>query len=174
MILLLIVFFSRVADVSLGTIRTIMTVRGNRTLASLIGFIEVLVWFLVAREALNTENSSIFIAIAFAGGYAAGTYIGGVLAKLLFPSNSLVQIITSKRDPELLKAIGEAGFSMTVSDVYGRDHVSEKYMIFIHVGGKYVQKLQKIVIEADPQAFISISEGRNSVNGQIIPYFNNK
>jgi len=174
MILLLIVFFSRVADVSLGTIRTIMTVRGNRTLAALIGFVEVLVWFLVAREALNSGDSSIYIAISYAGGYAAGTYVGGVLAKWLFPSNCLVQVITSKRDPVLLKAIADEGYSMTVSDVYGRDHISEKYMIFIHLKGKYVAKLQKIVIENDPQAFISISEGRNSINGSIVPYFNSK
>ncbi len=168
-ILCIIIFFSRIIDVSLGTVRTIMTVRGNRKVAALIGFVEVMIWFMVVREALNTDETSIFIAIAFAGGYAAGTFIGGLVAKIILPSNSLVQVITSKRDPELLKTISNAGFSMTVSDVYGRDHITEKYMLFIYVGGKYVFKLKNIIIKSDPLAFISISEGKSAINGQIVP-----
>ncbi len=168
-ILCLTIFFSRIIDVSLGTIRTIMTVRGNRKFAAIIGFVEVLIWFLVVREALNTDSTSIFIAISFAGGYGAGTFVGGLVVKLLFPSNYLVQIITSSRDDALLKAIGDAGFSMTVSDVFGRDHQSEKYMLFIYVDGKYLEKLKETVIGYDKAAFISVSEGKASYNGQIVP-----
>lgn len=165
----IIVFFSRIVDVSLATIRTIITVRGQRIRSALIGFFEVLVWFLVVREALNTEERSIFIAISFAAGYATGTFIGGIIAKYFFPSNHLVQVITSKRDNELLKAISDAGYSMTVSDVFGRDHVSEKYMLFIHVGGKYVSDLKKLIIQLDKSAFISLSESKDYINGQIVP-----
>lgn len=173
-VLCIVIFFSRIIDVSLGTIRTIMTVRGNRSLAAAIGFAEVMLWFLIAREALNTEETSIFIAVAFAGGYAAGTFIGGLVAKLMFPSNHLVHVITSRRDKELLKAITDAGFPMTVSDVYGRDHAAEKYMLFIYVDGKYVKELKSIIIQNDPSAFISMSEGRTSINGRIIPMGNDR
>lgn len=169
LILCVIVFFSRIIDVSLGTIRTIMTVRGNRIVAAVIGFIEVLIWFLIVRKAISTDQTSIFIAVSFAAGYAAGTFIGGLVVKLLLPSNYLVQIITSSRDDMLLKAIGDSGFSMTVSDVFGRDHKSEKYMLFIYVDGKYLDKLKKTVISYDKAAFISVSEGKASFNGQIVP-----
>ena len=70
------VFFIRIVDVSLGTIRTIITVKDKRFLASLIGFIEVLVWFVVAKEAINTDDNSILIAISYSLGFATGTYIG--------------------------------------------------------------------------------------------------
>lgn len=168
-VLCILIFFSRILDVSLGTVRTIMTVRGNRTVAAMIGFVEVMIWFLIVREALSTDETSILIAVAFAGGYATGTFIGGLVAKLMLPSNHLVQVITSSRDKSLLAAISEEGYSMTVSDVYGRDHTSEKYMLFIYVDGKYVSRLKKIIIENDKSAFISISEGRASINGQIVP-----
>ena len=46
------IFLTRILDVSLGTIRTILTVRNNKILASIICFFEVLIWFIVAREAL--------------------------------------------------------------------------------------------------------------------------
>lgn len=169
LVLCLVIFFGRIIDVSLGTIRTIMNVRGNKLLAAVIGFIEALLWFLVVSEAMNTDETSILIAIFYAGGFAAGTYIGGLMVKLLIPSNYLVQVITSNRDSALLQAIGDAGFSMTVSDVYGRDHISEKYLLFIYVDGKYLKKLKHTIVKYDSKAFISISEGKASLNGTITP-----
>ena len=55
------IFFVRIIDVSLGTIRTIMSVKNKDLIASLIGFIEITVWFLVVKEALNTNENSFFI-----------------------------------------------------------------------------------------------------------------
>ena len=58
------IFFVRIIDVSLGTARTIIMVRGKGLIASIIGFFEVFVWFLIVREALNTTESGLFIAIS--------------------------------------------------------------------------------------------------------------
>ena len=72
------VFLARIVDVSLGTFRTIITVKGKALYASIIGFFEVLIWFLVVKEALNTNETGILIGISYALGFAAGTYIGSV------------------------------------------------------------------------------------------------
>ena len=165
----LLIFMSRILDVSLGTVRTIMTVRGRRVVAAFIGFAEVMIWFLVVREALDAELPPVFVAIAFAGGFATGTFIGRLVTNLMLPSDSIVQIITSKRDPELLQIISNAGYSMTVSDVYGRDHKAEKYMLFICINGKYVSDLKNLIIKHDKTAFIAISDNRAAINGSIVP-----
>ena len=55
------IFLVRIIDVSLGTARTIIMVKGKSLVASLIGFVEVFVWFVIAREALNTTESSLLI-----------------------------------------------------------------------------------------------------------------
>ena len=57
------IFFIRILDVSLGTVRTIVTIKGKTALASIIGFVEVFVWFVIVKEALNTPETSIFVAI---------------------------------------------------------------------------------------------------------------
>lgn len=170
LILCITVFFSRIIDVSLGTIRTMMTVRGKRVVAAVIGFVEVIIWFLIVREALSTEETSLWVAISFAAGYAAGTLIGGLVIKLFIPTNMIVQVITSKRDPALLHAISEAGFQMTVADVYGRERTSKKYMLIIYIDGKYLKKLRQLISELDSSAFISISEGKEAYNGRITPH----
>lgn len=72
------IFLVRIIDVSLGTARTIIMVKGKSLVASLIGFVEVFVWFVIAREALNTTESSLLIAFSYSLGFATGTYIGSI------------------------------------------------------------------------------------------------
>ena len=96
LILCIKIFFVRIIDVSLGTFRTIITVKGKALYASLIGFIEVFVWFLIVREALNTDIESMWIAISYSLGFATGTYIGAILSDHFIEGNLHIQIITSK------------------------------------------------------------------------------
>ena len=44
------IFFVRVLDVALGTVRMLFTVKGKRFVASTIGFIEMLIWFLIVKK----------------------------------------------------------------------------------------------------------------------------
>ena len=88
------IFFVRILDVSLGTLRTMITVKGKILYASMVGFIEIFVWFLVVKEALNTDQTSIWIAISYSLGFATGTYIVGLLSKKFISGNLSVQVIT--------------------------------------------------------------------------------
>ena len=45
------VFLGRMVDVSLSTLQTMYLFKGKRNLATIVGFIDVLIWFLVVREA---------------------------------------------------------------------------------------------------------------------------
>ena len=87
------IFLTRIIDVTLGTFRTILTVKDKVLVSSVIGFFEVLIWFLIAKEALET-NSSILIGVFYALGFASGTYIGGIISRKLIKGNLQVQIIT--------------------------------------------------------------------------------
>ena len=46
------VFFARFIDVSLGTMRVYLSVKGKKTFAAMLAFVEALIWFLVVRTAL--------------------------------------------------------------------------------------------------------------------------
>lgn len=164
-VLCITIFFCRVLDVSLGTVRTIFTVNGKKFIAGLIGFLEVLVWFLVVREALNTDEKSIFVALSYSAGYATGTIIGGFLAKLMIPTTVIVQVITTNRNEKNIANIREHGYPITVAEVYGSDCKTERYMLFIQVDGKKFKNLKKAILDDDPNAFISVSEAKQSING---------
>ena len=59
------IFLARIVDVSLGTVKTYLLVKGKTIEPFFIAFIEILVWYAVAREALNTEGNTILIALSY-------------------------------------------------------------------------------------------------------------
>lgn len=75
------IFFARIIDVSLGTYKTILTVKGKIIFPSIIAFFEVLVWFYIAREALVVYEKNIAVPIAYSLGYAVGNLIGSIISK---------------------------------------------------------------------------------------------
>ena len=157
------IFFVRILDVSLGTVRTMFTVKGNRITASLVGFIEILVWFLVAKEALQTEEKSILIAISYSLGFATGTYIGGYLSSVLITGNITVQVFTDNL--KLEQILRKKGYAVSVIECKGYNENKGKHMLYININKKKEQELIKIVNINEENAFVVVNETKYVENG---------
>ncbi|MBQ2086209.1 MAG: DUF2179 domain-containing protein [Oscillospiraceae bacterium] len=166
-ILCLKIFFSRILDVSLGTLCTIFTVKGKSKTASLIGFVQIMIWFLAVRTAFNSSEGGLLLAIFYAGGYAVGTYVGGILAKKLIKGTANVQIVSSTKDDKLVNAIRDAGFGISVVNVNPSQFGGEKYMIFAEVDTKRIEELRSLIYSIDSKAFITVQETKIVYNGFI-------
>lgn len=158
------IFFVRIIDVSLGTFRTIITVKGKALYASLIGFIEVFVWFLIVREALNTDVKSIWIAVSYSLGFATGTYIGSLLSNHFIESLLTIQIITEKYS--LVHILRENGYGLSVINVNGINE-TEKYMLIIEIKGKSLKHLRSLAESVDKNCFFIVTETKYVQNGYI-------
>ena len=99
LLLCLKIFFCRILDVSLSTIRLVVIVKGKNIFAGLIGICEALIWFLIVREALTFQADSALaywsIALSYAVGFASGTLVGCKLSEIFVGGNVNVQIVTS-------------------------------------------------------------------------------
>jgi hypothetical protein len=58
----ILIFLSRIMDVSLGTVRVIFVSRGMKYVAPIIGFFEVLIWILVIGQIAELSNPICYIA----------------------------------------------------------------------------------------------------------------
>jgi len=81
LIICLSVFIAKVVEISIASVRTIYLVKQKNLISCILAFIEIIIWFFVAREILVDANSNFFIVASYAGGYAAGTYLGGIINK---------------------------------------------------------------------------------------------
>ncbi len=156
------IFCVRIIDVSLGTARTIITVRGKSVVASIIGFVEVFVWFMIVREALNTTESGLWIAISYSLGFAVGTYIGSIISNKFIESNLSVRVITEKQD--LAKIIRKENYAVSSLKIEGQNE-SPKYMLIIEIKNKKLSHLQGIIQKNDKKAFVMIDETKLVQNG---------
>lgn len=159
------IFCVRIMDVSLGTMRMIVTVKGKASIASLIGFGEVFIWFVIVKEALNTDVTSLWVAASYAGGYAIGTFVGSILSKTFIKGNYGVQVILSEKSDTIVSEIRKSGFAVSVIDVKGQDVNKEKYMLFIEIDKRKINQLKNIIKELDPKAFIVVNETQMVQNG---------
>ena len=76
----LVIFFARVADVGLGTIRVQFIVRRKKLPAAMIGFVEVLIFILIVSRVIRDIQHWPYV-LAYAGGFAAGTLLGMYLSE---------------------------------------------------------------------------------------------
>jgi uncharacterized protein YebE (UPF0316 family) len=117
----LLIFVLRIVDVSLGTLRSTMLVRGQRGLAGALGFFESLIWLVAAARVLGDLDGSVVKYLGYAGGYAAGTMLGPTIERWIAIGNILVRIIERTDGPSSVDALREAGFYATVLNATGRD-----------------------------------------------------
>lgn len=159
------IFLVRILDVSLGTFRTIITVKGKALYASLIGFIEVFVWFIIVREALNTDIDSIWIAISYSLGFATGTYIGSIISNKFIKTTFSVEIITAKKD--MSDILRDKGYGVTELSVEGKDTAVEKYMLLLEVNNNSLNELKPLIKTIDKNAFTIVTETKLVQNGYL-------
>jgi uncharacterized protein YebE (UPF0316 family) len=114
----LLIFLARIADVSLGTLRVNFVGRGFKRRASLIGFFEVLIWITVVAQIVRPVHSWVNV-LAYAGGFAAGTYVGMRIEEHLAIGNVWVRVISPLDPGPLVTALRADGYGVTLLDARG-------------------------------------------------------
>lgn len=158
------IFFVRIMDVSLGTIRAVMTVKEKNLTATLIGFFEVTIWFLVVKDALNSDSNSLWIVFSYAGGFATGTYIGGIIAKKFIRGKLGIQIIIHEEGVALIDALRENQYAVSVLNAKGSSG-DNKLLLFLEIDSNHLEELQKLVRSYDEKAFVVVNETKLVQNG---------
>ena len=154
------IFFARILDVSIATLRQMVMLKGKLAISTVLAFIEVFIWFVVARVALTIEIDSILIPIFYSLGYATGTLIGSFLAKSLIKGEVCIQVIVN--DEKLIKALKLRGYEVSVISLDNK-----KKMLYLEVNTKSLKKVLELINKADPTSFMIINDSRKVMNGVI-------
>lgn len=161
------IFFARILDVSIGTIRTTFIIRDKTSIATILSFLEVMIWFLVAREALNTNVESIWIAVAYSAGFATGTFVGTTFSKHFVNGIVGVQVITKEVNQETIDSFHKQGFGLSVLDLKESYEGIKKQMLYFQINTKSLKQLTKLIKEIDNQAFIVVNDTKYVQNGYL-------
>lgn len=156
------VFLGRMIDVSIGSVRTILLVKGKNIISMILAFIEILIWYFVAREILTTRDANIFMILSYAGGYAFGTYVGGLINKYLVRGNLTAFVVTSIKNKRMVDILKEARYGVSVIS-----YEDGKMVLLIELAKKNLKKLKSTIKRIDENAFIIINESMHVENGYM-------
>lgn len=158
----IIIFVGRICDVTMGTLRIIYVSKGEKKKAPIVGFFEVFIWVIVISQIFSNSNDMMAY-VAYAGGYAAGNYVGILVENKLAIGFLLFRIYTKKSGAELTKSLNANGLGSTC--LKGQGAISEVSVIETVVSRKSDKKVINIINTFDPDAFYLIEDIRSKRKG---------
>jgi uncharacterized protein YebE (UPF0316 family) len=165
-ILPILVFFARITDVTLGTLRIIFTTRGKKYLAPLLGFVEVFIWVSVISEITKGAHNLVAY-LAYAGGFAVGNYVGMYIEDKLAIGMLVVRAILPNHIQGLTERLHDKGYGVTSVKAQGSlGPVKLVYTVFMR---RNLPEVAKIIQEIYPNAFFTVEELRSSEHGVFPP-----
>jgi uncharacterized protein YebE (UPF0316 family) len=164
----LLIFCLRIGDVSIGTLRTIYMVRGDRLRAAPLAFLESGIWVIAISRIMRQMNEpNLLYMTAYAAGFAAGTVCGITLDRWIASGWVIVRVI-SRAGPEghaLVTAIRATGFGVTVLPGEGR--AGGQNVLFIVAHRRRSRELLQLVEQMDEQAFVTIDPVNKAIGGYL-------
>ncbi|MFA7693113.1 MAG: DUF2179 domain-containing protein [Candidatus Hydrogenedentales bacterium] len=161
-ILPVMIFFSRVLDVSIGTLRIVFLSRGMRLLAPLCGFFEVLIWLIAISRIMENLTSWVNY-IAYAGGFAAGNFVGMYIERRLAMGFLSLMIITHNDAASLLQKFKQKHFGATLVGAQGAQ--GKVRVIYLIIKRKDLSLVSSILEKHQPDAFVVTNDVRNAAGG---------
>ena len=110
----LLIFTARIAEVSIGTVRIIVTVQGRSVIAFFLAIFELLIWIMVVSTVIHRINAQPMLALFYAFGYATGNVVGIRLERKLALGFIILRVITRMAGKSLADRIRAMGQPVTV------------------------------------------------------------
>lgn len=153
------IFFARVCDVTLGTLRMVAVSREQKAVAAMLGFFEVLIW-LTAVSYILQHLTTVINYFAYAGGFAAGNYLGLKIEEKLALGLVQVTIITNRDARPLIEELRRQDFGLTSVSAMGA--TGRVRMVITVVRRRDLERLRRLVEAFHPHAFMTVQSLREA------------
>ncbi|KUK70373.1 MAG: hypothetical protein XD89_0418 [Anaerolineae bacterium 49_20] len=151
----LIIFVLRVVNITMDTLRIMLTMRNMKWISWILGFFETIL-FVIAMGAVLDNLDNVLYIVAYAAGFATGNVVGMEIEKRLALGYSQISIISRAHGPEIAKALREHDFAVTEIPAQGKD--GTVLLLHCSVQRKKVGEVQKAILDVDPNAFLTVED----------------
>lgn len=146
------IFFSKVIENALATLRLIVVANGKKWLGAILQFIVALVWVFVTGAVVTGIKEDPFKIIIFAIGSFVGSYVGSIIEeRLALGNNMITAIVEPKHYPSVIRALKKEHYGVTILE----SNEQNKIILLILIPRKERSEVTDIIMKYDPNAFIS-------------------
>ncbi|MBM4170729.1 MAG: DUF2179 domain-containing protein [Ignavibacteria bacterium] len=153
----LLIMTMRIADVTLGTFRTILVVQGRKYYAALTGFFEVLIWIFAMRFIVQNMDHTINL-IGYACGFALGNILGISLEQRVALGFVQINIVSLHHTDEIADKLRVSKYGVTILPAEGS--AGGVSILLIIAKRRFLRDIIKIVESIDKKAFITVHQSR--------------
>jgi len=159
-----IIFFAKIVEVSLMTVRTVLITRGEKFLGSIIGFFEVMIWLYIISTVLVGIQQDPIRMVVYALGFASGNYLGCMLEERLALGILTINVIASKNNGmKLAEILREKHIGVTLMDAEGLHEV--KKILIIHAKRKRKCEIIRMIENSGLEAVVSVNDTKTVYGG---------
>lgn len=151
----LLIFFARVTDVTIGTMRLIFVSKGYRFIAPILGFFEIIIWLLAISQIMQHLDSWVCY-FAYGAGFATGNFFGIMLEQKLSIGNVIIRVFPKKVIDDLIDDLRSQEYGVSVVEIQGKE--GRKKMIFSVIKRKSIKNYVDTVLFHNPNAFYSVED----------------
>ncbi|NPV84452.1 MAG: DUF2179 domain-containing protein [Anaerolineae bacterium] len=151
------IFALRICDMSLDTIRVLFVMRGRKKLAWILGFMTSAIFVIAITSVISRLDNPLNI-LGYAAGFATGNVVGMIIEEKLAIGHVHVTIMSPARGAATVQILRERGFAVTEFNGRGKDGTVT--VLHCDVLRRDMDNLEKSVLEADPNAFITAEDVR--------------
>ena len=148
----LLIMCMRIADVTIGTFRTLLVVQAKKYLAALTGFFEVLIWIFAMRYIVQHMDNTLNL-IAYATGFGLGNLLGITLEEKIAIGFVQVNIMSLHATDKIADKLRSAKFGVTILPAEGASGGLAVLVAIIR--RRDLKNLINIVELIDKKAFIT-------------------
>lgn len=153
----LLIMCMRIADVTIGTFRTILVVQGKKYPAAAAGFFEVLIWLIAMKFVFQNLDSTINL-IAYASGFAFGNILGVSLDQKIAIGYVQLNIISKFKTDAIADALRKSHVGVTI--LPGEGGSGGVAILVAIIKRKDLKLVKSIIDEIDSDSFITVQHSR--------------
>ena len=164
----LMVCASKILEISIQSLKTVMMVKGQKTKAAMLGFIECVIWGLVVSSVITTLGDNIALLLFYCLGYALGLYIGSSIeGKIALGTSNIQFIANEKNTKKIIDYLTEHNKGYTVFEGKGAKEKVNQIVIITQrkEGKKIIEDIKQVCGE---EVFTTTSDVSRFVGGHGI------
>jgi uncharacterized protein YebE (UPF0316 family) len=157
----IVIFFARVMDVSMGTMRTISIVQGRTKIAFVLGLVEISIWLMVITAVVNDVMTKPLLGVFYALGYSTGNVVGIKLERRLAFGHIIFRVISTCNGRQIADKVRDSGYAVTTFE--GEGKCGPVLMLYVVCRRRDLNEIIPLVKSIEPDAFY-ITEQPGSVS----------
>lgn len=164
-VLPLLIFFARILDVSINTVRIIFVMSGRKFISTFLGFFESLIWLLAIGQIFQ-HIDNVYSYIAYPAGFAMGILVGMLIEERLALGKVVVRIISAEDLSGLLQVLHNQNVRYTI--VSAQSEVGEEKLLFTVLMRDNLPLFIEAVQKHVPKAFYTVESVKSASEAGIL------